>query len=158
MSFNPFYDPTGRYSEEKKEQLVSLILTLWKSDTESVKKSEISHIEICLSNYFQKIKNKEVDPSFDSFYEYLKGEYTDYIKNEVKVERDNFDIDNLVQILVKFYKDGPYGKLLNSDMDDDLLNNRFIIFELDKIKDNKTLLPIVTLLIMNTFTNKMFLT
>lgn len=156
LSFNPFYDPTGRYSEEKKEQLVSLILTLWKSDTESVKKSEISHIEICLNNYFQKVKNKDVDPSFDSFYEYLKGEYTDYIKNEVKVERDNFDIDNLVQILVKFYKDGPYGKLLNSDMDDDLLNNRFIIFELDKIKDNKTLLPIVTLLIMNTFTNKMF--
>ena len=72
------------------------------------------------------------------------------------MERDNFDIDNLVQILVKFYKDGPYGKLLNSDMDDDLLNNRFIIFELDKIKDNKTLLPIVTLLIMNTFMNKMF--
>lgn len=156
LSFNPFYDATGLYSEEKKEQLVSLILTLWKSDTEEVKKSETSQIEICLNNYFKMIKNGEVNPSFDTFYEYLKGDFSDYIKNEVQVQRDNFDIDNLVQILLKFYKDGLYGKLLNSDMDDDLLNNRFIVFELDKIKDNKTLLPIVTLLIMNTFSNKMF--
>lgn len=156
LSFNPFFDPTGRYSEEKKEQLVSLILTLWKSDTEDVKKSEVSAIEICINNYFMKIKNKECDPSFDTFYEYLKGDFSEYIKNEMKVQRDNFDIDNLIQILVKFYKDGQYGELLNSDMKDDLLNNRFIVFELDKIKDNKTLLPIVTLLIMNTFTNKMF--
>lgn len=156
LSFNPFYDPTERYSEEKKEQLVSLVLTLWKRDGEEVKNSEVSAIELCLNKYFQKIKNKECDPSFDSFYEYLKGDFREFVKNDQKIERDNFDIDNLIQILVKFYKDGQYDKLLNSDMKDDLLNNRFIVFELDKIKDNKTLLPIVTLLIMNTFTNKMF--
>ena len=37
----------------------------------------------------------------------------------------------------------------------DLLHKRFIVFELDNIRDNKTLLPIVTLIIMETFISKM---
>lgn len=156
LSFNPFYDPTGRYSEEKKEQLVSLVLTLWKKNTENVSNAELTHIGNGINQFFLKVKNEDLRPCFDTFYEFLRDEYTGYIKEVICVERDNFDIDNLVQILMKFYKDGQYGKLLNSDMDDDLLNNRFIVFELDKIRNNETLLPIVTLLIMNTFSNKMF--
>lgn len=159
LSFNPFYDPTGKYSEEKKEQLVSLILTLWKKNTESVSNAEMSHINTALTQYFDRIKcNTDPDykPCFDTFFDFLRNEFTGYIKNDLDVQRDNFDIDNLVQILMKFYKDGQYGKLLNNEMNEDLLNNRFIVFELDKIRNNETLLPIVTLLIMNTFSNKMF--
>ena len=44
-----------------------------------------------------------------------------------------------------YYKGGEYDFLLNSDKQLDLLNKRFIVFELDNIKDNKVLFPIVTL-------------
>ena len=36
-----------------------------------------------------------------------------------------------------------------------MLGKRFIVFELDNIKDNKVLFPIVTIIIMETFINKM---
>ncbi len=158
LSFNPFYDPTGRYSEEKKEQLVSLILALWKKNTESVSNAELTHLGNAIQQYFGlvKLSSEQCRPCFDTFYDFLSNNYRKYIKEDVGVERDNFDVDNLIQILQRFHKDGQYGKLLNSDMDEDLLNNRFIVFELDKIRNNETLLPIVTLLIMSTFSNKMF--
>ena len=54
-----------------------------------------------------------------------------------------------------YYKGGEYDFLLNSDKQLDLLNKRFIVFELDNIKDNKVLFPIVTIIIMETFINKM---
>ena len=44
---------------------------------------------------------------------------------------------------------------MNSDKQLDLLGKRFIVFELDNIKDNKVLFPIVTIIIMETFINKM---
>ena len=50
---------------------------------------------------------------------------------------------------------GEYDYLLNSDKQLDLLGKRFIVFELDNIKDNKVLFPIVTIIIMETFINKM---
>ncbi len=36
-----------------------------------------------------------------------------------------------------------------------LLSKRFIVFELDNVKDHKILFPIVTIIIMETFINKM---
>ena len=45
--------------------------------------------------------------------------------------------------------------LLNSDKELDLLNKRFIVFELDVVKDNPILFPVVTIIIMETFINKM---
>ena len=54
-----------------------------------------------------------------------------------------------------YYRGGEYDYLLNSDKQLDLLSKRFIVFELDNIKDNKVLFPIVTIIIMETFINKM---
>ena len=54
-----------------------------------------------------------------------------------------------------YYKGGEYDYLLNSDKQLDLQSKRFIVFELDNIKDNKVLFPIVTIIIMETFINKM---
>ncbi len=58
-------------------------------------------------------------------------------------------------MLEPYYRGGEYDFLLNSDKQLDLLNKRFIVFELDNIKDNKVLFPIVTIIIMETFINKM---
>ena len=58
-------------------------------------------------------------------------------------------------MLEPYYRGGEYDYLLNSDKQLDLLGKRFIVFELDNIKDNKVLFPIVTIIIMETFINKM---
>ena len=60
-----------------------------------------------------------------------------------------------LNVLEPYYKGGEYDFLLNSDRQLDLLNKRFIVFELDNIRDNKVLLPIVTIIIMETFISKM---
>lgn len=58
-------------------------------------------------------------------------------------------------MLEPFYRGGDYDFLLNSDKELDLTNKRFIVFELDNISGNKVLLPVVTLIIMETFIAKM---
>lgn len=54
-----------------------------------------------------------------------------------------------------YYKGGEYDYLLNSDKQLDLLNARFIVFEIDAIKDHPILFPITTIIIMELFINKM---
>ena len=60
----------------------------------------------------------------------------------------------MIQVLEPFSSGGMFGHLLNSSDQLNLLEKRFIVFELDNIKDNKTLFPIVTLIIMSTFMDK----
>ena len=69
-------------------------------------------------------------------------------------EKD-FDIDGFLNVLEPFYKGGDYDFLLNSDKGVELADKRFIVFELDNISSNKVLLPVVTLVIMETFISKM---
>ena len=61
----------------------------------------------------------------------------------------------ILNVLAPFYKGGDYDFLLNSDKELDLTGKRFIVFELDNISGNKVLLPVVTLIIMETFIAKM---
>ena len=93
-------------------------------------------------------------PCFDGFYDYLKSDFTGYL-SEHSVRKDNFDIDNLLQVLSPYYADGMYHFLLNAKENADLLDKRFIVFEIDSIKDHKTLFPVVTLMLMDTFISKM---
>lgn len=60
-----------------------------------------------------------------------------------------------MNVLEPFYRGGDYDFLLNSDKELDLTGKRFIVFELDNISSNKVLLPVVTLIIMETFIAKM---
>ena len=74
---------------------------------------------------------------------------------EKKVREKDFDIDGFLNVLEPFYKGGDYDFLLNSDKGLDLTDKRFIVFELDNISSHKVLLPVVTLIIMETFIAKM---
>ncbi len=58
-------------------------------------------------------------------------------------------------MLEPYYKGGEYDYLLNSDRQLDLLNKRFIVFEIDAIKDHAILFPVTTIIIMDLFINKM---
>lgn len=62
---------------------------------------------------------------------------------------------NFLNVLEPYYKGGEYDYLLNSDKKMDLLNKRFIVFEIDAIKDHPILFPVVTIIIMEVFINKM---
>ena len=52
-------------------------------------------------------------------------------------------------------KGGAYEKILNENVDSALFDETFIVFEVDAIKENKKLFPIVTLIIMDVFLQKM---
>ena len=58
-------------------------------------------------------------------------------------------------MLQPFYKGGAYEKILNENVDSALFDETFIVFEVDAIKENKKLFPIVTLIIMDVFLQKM---
>ena len=55
----------------------------------------------------------------------------------------------------QYYRGGRYDFLLNSTENIDLLSKRFIVFEIDSIKENRELFPVVTIIIMEAFINKM---
>jgi conjugation system TraG family ATPase len=76
-------------------------------------------------------------------------------KRSIKVSKEDFNIDNLLTTLRQYYKGGRYDFLLNSEKNIDLLSKRFIVFEIDRIKENRELFPVVTIIIMEAFINKM---
>ena len=98
--------------------------------------------------------DSSLKPSFNIFYEFIRDEYQDILEKKRTREKD-FDVWGFLNVLEPYYKGGEYDYLLNSDKQLDLQNKRFIVFELDNIKDNKVLFPIVTIIIMETFINKM---
>ena len=155
IAFNPFYVEDGIFDIEKKESVKTLILTLWKRDDEPPTRAE----EVALSNavnlFLEKIRrDSSIKPSFNTFYEFIRDEYQDILKEKRTREKD-FDVWGFLNVLEPYYRGGEYDFLLNSDKQLDLLNRRFIVFELDNIRDNKVLLPIVTIIIMETFITKM---
>lgn len=155
IAFNPFYTDDGVFDIEKRESIKTLILTLWKSEDEAPTRSE----EVALSNavnlYIGRLKSDgKMTPSFNTFYEFVRDEYTEVLTIK-KVREKDFDVANFLNVLEPYYCGGEYDYLLNSDKQMDLLNKRFIVFELDNIKDNKVLFPIVTIIIMEAFINKM---
>ena len=97
----------------------------------------------------QKLHVKEL--SFNSYYEFAL-ERIPQIMAEKHIE---FDIDNFAAILEQFYKGGELECTLNNDVDASLFDEKFIVFEIDKIKDDPVLFPIVVLIIMDVFLQKM---
>ena len=155
IAFNPFYVEDGVYDVEKRESLKTLLLTLWKRESEEPTRSE----EVALSNavnlYLSKLRaDHSIVPSFDTFYEFVETDYRRLLEQK-RVREKDFDLANFLNVLEPYYKGGEYDYLLNSDKQLDLLDKRFIVFELDNISSNRTLLPVVTLIIMETFISKM---
>ena len=85
-------------------------------------------------------------------YTHLRRELAE---REIKVEKSDFNIDNMLTTMRQYYRGGRYDFLLNSTENIDLLGKRFIVFEIDSIKENRELFPVVTIIIMEAFINKM---
>lgn len=95
---------------------------------------------------------KVTELSFNSFYEF-SIELLDIICMENNITE--IDYDKYAYMIQPFYKGGKYEKTLNEQVDTTLFNESFIVFEVDSIKDSKELFPIITLIIMDVFLQKM---
>ncbi|MDD3963509.1 MAG: TraG family conjugative transposon ATPase [Synergistaceae bacterium] len=157
ISFNPFFTDDYVFETEKMDSIVTLLMTLWKSADEKAGKTESGELGNAVSGYIHRIQeDRSITPCFNTFYEYLKNDFREELNNrEIPVEKEDFNISNLLTTLRPYYKGGRYDFLLNSADELDLLSKRFIVFEIDAIKDNKELFPVVTIIIMESFINKM---
>lgn len=158
ISFNPFYTEDYKFNVEKKDSIKTLLLTLWKSEDDKITKTESGELGSAVSAYIKKIQqDRSIVPCFDTFYEYMLNDYrAELEKRDIKVSRDDFNIDNFLTTLRQYYKGGRFDFLLNSRENIDLLHKRFIVFEIDSIKDNAELFPVVVIIIMEAFINKMW--
>lgn len=154
IAFNPFYTDDGVFDIEKRESIKTLILTLWKRDNEPPTRAEEVALSNAVSMFIDGLAEDSIIPSFNTFYEFVGGAYCKVLATKQVREKD-FDVANFLNVLEPYYKGGEYDYLLNSDKQLDLLSKRFIVFELDNIKDHKILFPIVTIIIMETFIGKM---
>ena len=157
ISFNPFYTDDYVYDVEKKDSIKTLLLTLWKTEDDKVSKTESGELGSAVNAYIERIRSdRTIVPCFDTFYEYMCDDYRRELEErDIKVSRDDFNIDNMLITLRQYYRGGRYDFLLNSKANIDLLNKRFVVFEVDSIKENKELFPVVTIIIMEAFINKM---
>ncbi|PTS89529.1 conjugal transfer protein TraG, partial [Flavobacterium sp. HMWF030] len=156
IRFNPFYISEGdSLDTEKKESIKTLLLALWKKDNETFNRSEYVALSNALQLYYEKLdSNSDLFPCFDSFYEFLKNEFVSILEGD-KVKEKDFDVNNFLYVLRPYYKGGEFDYLLNATENLDLLKERFIVFELDNIKDHPILFPVVTIIIMEVFISKM---
>jgi len=156
IRFNPFYIGEGdNLDTEKKESIKTLLLALWKKDDEAFKRSEYVALSNAIGGYYTQLeKHPDVFPCFDTFYSFLRDEYTKVLESD-RVKEKDFDIDNFLYVLRPYYKGGEFDYLLNATENLNLLQERFIVFELDNIKDHPILFPTVTIIIMEVFINKM---
>ena len=156
IRFNPFYvGPDDVLDTEKRESIKTLLLALWKKTEEGHNRSEYVALSNALEGYFKLLESdSSVFPCFDSFYDYLKVEFSAMLKADNVKDKD-FDLPNFLYVLRPYYKGGEFDYLLNATENLNLLHQRFIVFELDNIKSHPILFPVVTLIIMELFVSKM---
>ena len=157
ISFNPFWTDDGVFDVEKKDSIKTLLLTLWKAEDERVTKTESGELGSALFMFIDKMRSdRSIVPCFNSFYEFMRDDYRKEMANRpIPIYKQDFDIDNFLTTLRQYYYGGRYDFLLNSKENIDLLNKRFVVFEIDAVKENKELFPVVTIIIMEAFINKM---
>ena len=100
----------------------------------------------------RRIELKVEELSFNSFYEFSVQRIPD-ICGENSIS--GIDISTYRYMMKDFYRGGNHEKTLNENMDSSLFDETFIVFEIDSIKDDPLLFPLVTLIIMDVFLQKM---
>lgn len=176
ITMNPFRISKEEYNEEKVDFLKSLVILLWKGSDGTADSIEDTLLTNIISSYYKAYWSQEERTlteeekelmfadgqqiqdtakietlNFNSFFEFSVGE----IKRTIENKHIEFNLNNFIFVLLKFYKKGKYEKILNDEFDSTLFEEKFIVFEIDSIKENKVLFPIVTLIIMDVFLQKM---
>jgi conjugation system TraG family ATPase len=151
ITMNPFQITEQEYNIEKKDFLCTLIGVAWKGAGGSINSVERDVIAHVISAYYSKFFQEKGELRFDTFYDFALQKIPE-IKSEEKIV---FDFDEFRYVLKKFCREGEFSAILNKEADKSLFSERFIVFEIDSIKEHKILFPIVTLIIMDVFIQKM---
>ena len=154
ITMNPFKIKREEWNIKKLGFLKNLVMLIWKGSQGTVSKTEDRLIEQVINEYYDAyFTNKRVSNlCFNSFYEFSTERLP-------KICEENglhgIDLSSYNYLLKDFYKGGSHDVTLNENMDSSLFDETFIVFEIDSIKDDPLLFPLVTLIIMDVFLQKM---
>ena len=141
---------TDKATTESEKQKAAAKLELYKK--ELYENSMLMKIDKQIEHLEEQKRRLKVNGlSFNSYYEFA----LERIPQITSLEKIKFDIRDFAAILKQFYRGGELEMTLNSDLDVNLFDEKFIVFEIDKIKDDPVLFPIVVLIIMDVFLQKM---
>lgn len=154
ITMNPFAIKREELNIEKIGFLKNLIMLIWKGTQGEVTKTEDRLIEQVITEYFEEYFVKKLidNLSFNTFYEYSTVRIPQIIKEN---NLAGIDLAAYNYLLKDFYKGGSHELTLNENLDTKLFDETFIVFEIDSIKDDPLLFPLVTLIIMDVFIQKM---
>lgn len=154
ITMNPFAIKREELNIEKIGFLKNLIMLIWKGTQGEVTKTEDRLIEQVITEYFDEYfgKKRIENLSFNTFYEYSTVRIPQIIKEN---NLAGIDLAAYNYLLKDFYKGGSHELTLNENLDTKLFDETFIVFEIDSIKDDPLLFPLVTLIIMDVFIQKM---
>lgn len=152
--YDVYFEGFDSYSPSKRDNIRSTLTAAEKRKDATRDAQELNTlITKKIADLEARRKSLKVDSlSFNSFYEY-STEALEIICVESNIA--DIDYDKYRFMLQPFYKGGNYDKILNESVDSTLFSETFIVFEVDAIKENKKLFPIVTLIIMDVFLQKM---
>jgi conjugation system TraG family ATPase len=154
ITMNPFAIKREELNIEKIGFLKNLIMLIWKGTNGRITKTEDHLIEDVITEYydahFRTGKVKEL--SFNTFYEYSTQRIPEIVREN---NLEGIDLATYNYLLKDFYKGGNHELTLNENLDTALFDETFIVFEIDSIKDDPLLFPLVTLIIMDVFIQKM---
>ena len=170
QNYNPehyfkIYEAYDTLSDEERRKAynesAALIMVRNEREVAIIEEDELGNGDSHRRQIIKRVKKVEDDftvpaLSFNSFYEFCEKFLPVYLNNRHhKITEGEFNLRTFLFVLKDFYKGGRYGTTLNQNADNSLFYEPFIVFEIDNVKDNPKLFPIVTLIIMDTFIQKM---
>ena len=155
ISFNPFRN-VRRFRTADNQALnflFTLMLTLWKNGNEAMNSASMKIVRDSIIAFIDRW-SEDRDPVFNDYYRYVRDEFCLSL-GEKEIGKEYFDLKDYLISLEQFYDGGVYDYLLNSNENADILNDRFVVFEIDRIKGDPVIYPVTTLVIMEAFMEKM---
>ena len=152
--YDAYFNGFTRYTDEQREVLLKNLFAAASRKNPNKPPREVDEmvrkqIEVLEA---RRAALKVTELSFNSFFDYSFDRL-----EQICTENDitTISYSTYSTMLQPFYKCGAYEKILNENVDSALFDETFIVFEVDAIKENKKLFPIVTLIIMDVFLQKM---
>jgi len=148
LQFNPFYLGDEKITVEKKVFIISLIIFLWKGD-DPYRREEKQILAMYIDAYYQKLdKDNTIFPCMSTFFEFVRD-------NKILEKEDTYFDKMSFELSMQDFDRGKYGEILNSREPINLVAERFIVFEMDNIKDHPVLFPLVTMLCIDLIMSKL---
>ena len=154
--YDTYFNGFESFTPQQREDLRKSLVIDDRNSSEKRHESErerAARIEGIIDEIEGRRKELKVEElSFNSFYEYSVQRIPD-ICEENRIT--GIDLSTYRYMMKDFYLGGNHEKTLNENMDSSLFDETFVVFEIDSIKDDPLLFPLVTLIIMDVFLQKM---